>query len=328
MRHLKLLFAAPSRRDSGTKISRLISSHNNINTPKMKNILAESWSKIADDYAKVLVPRFEPWELDALGALRDAVNNDMECSRDNISGLVLCCGPGHELLPIAKMLGPSSTVLGTDLAPGMIAATRQRIEAECKNEENVAYQNCITAEVGDAMDPPTGPYQVMFSAFGLQQLPKPVEAIKNWISVLQPGGICVCIYWPPNPPKIPGEEDGPFELWGNLVKRKLGKQDKDDGRPWDENIDRAVAAAGGIIIQDKFITHEICWDNANNMFEGMSRAGPWHALRLRRGDEFVNDLGKELQSLFPSGESLCHKFTARMVIVRRGREEQMESSKI
>mmetsp|Transcript_15742 Transcript_15742/g.25442 ORF Transcript_15742/g.25442 Transcript_15742/m.25442 type:complete len:173 (-) Transcript_15742:252-770(-) len=170
------------------------------------------------------------------------------------------------------------------------------------------------------MDPSSGPYHVVFSAFGLQQLPSPIRAVRSWLNVIEPGGICVFIYWPPNSPKIPGGDDAnPFSLWGELVKRKLGKQDKQD--QWDENIDKAIAAVGGEIVHDKFITHDICWKDSKDLFDGMSRAGPWHAMRLRHGDDFVDGLGKELQSMlqlrYPSGECLCHKFTARMIVAQR-----------
>eukprot|EP00579_Thalassiosira_antarctica_P004675 CAMPEP_0201898550 /NCGR_PEP_ID=MMETSP0902-20130614/48685_1 /ASSEMBLY_ACC=CAM_ASM_000551 /TAXON_ID=420261 /ORGANISM="Thalassiosira antarctica, Strain CCMP982" /LENGTH=325 /DNA_ID=CAMNT_0048431741 /DNA_START=191 /DNA_END=1168 /DNA_ORIENTATION=- len=325
MRHLQLLFAVSSRAVV-TKI-RLMSHKSDISSGT--NILAKSWSTISTEYEKVLVPRFAPWTHNTLDALRVAVNKDMKCVPDDIitpsRALVLCCGPGQELLPIARILGPTSTVLGIDLAPGMVDSARERIETECKDDDNIIYKECITAEVGDAMDPPPGPHHVIFSAFGLQQLPSPIQAIESWFNVMEPGGICVFIYWPPSPPKIPGEEDSPFHFWRELIKKKLGKQDKED--PWDENIDAAVAAAGGEIIEDKFISHDICWKDARDLFDGMSRVGPWHAMRLRRGDDFVDELGKELQSLYPAGTCLCHKFTARMVVARR-RENQSKGSKI
>lgn len=313
LRHLQLLSAASSR-DIGSKI-RLMCTHTSKHLSRT-NILAESWSIISNEYEKVLVPRFAPWTQNALASLRDAVNNDMKCVPDDTNpsrALVLCCGPGQELLPIAKIT--RGQVLGTDLASGMIDVARKRIEAECEKEGNAKYKACITAEVGDAMDPPSGPYHVIFSAFGLQQLPKPISAVETWIDRMLPGGVCVFIYWPPNPPKV---QDGPFDLWGDLVKKKLGKENKEV--PWDEDIEVAIAAAGGEIIDDRFIVNDISWKDAKDLFEGMSRAGPWHAMRLRRGDEFVDELGQELQSFYPPATSLRHKFTARMIVARRRAE--------
>jgi len=53
----------------------------------------------------------------------------------------------------------------------------------------------------------------------------------------------------------------------------------------------------------------------------MSRAGPWHARRLVMGDAWVDDLGSELIEMFPPDNPVCHKFTARMIIARRGTQK-------
>ncbi|KAL3803309.1 hypothetical protein ACHAW5_009769 [Stephanodiscus triporus] len=297
------------------------------------NILAESWSRISNEYERILVPRFAPWTRDALDALRDAVKNEDATTTPARRGkspnaLVLCCGPGQELLPIARILGPASRVLGTDLAPGMVDAARRRIEAELEGDgrdDAFRYKDRVAVEVGDAMTPPPGPYDVVFSAFGLQQLPRPVAAVESWLDRTEPGGICAFIYWPPHPPKIPGEEEtNPFELWGDLVRGKLGKQDGEGA--WDENIEAAIRVAEGEIIDDRFITHDIRWKDGRDMFEGMSRAGPWHAMRLRRGDEFVDLLGEELIAKYPPETTLVHAFTARMIVARRVESNRSSSS--
>ena len=282
------------------------------------NILAESWSAISNEYEKVLVPRFQPWTKEALCALEDALSTHQQSDgTPPPSALVLCCGPGQELIPLARMLPHGAKVLGTDLAPGMIAATRRRIEVE-RNTIQKDYN--ITAEVGNAMNPPTGPYDVIFSAFGLQQLPKPISAVETWIDRTKENGICGFIYWPPNTPRY--EEDiNPFDMWSDLVKSKLGKQSTEECEPWDENIVSTITDAGGDIISDKFITHDIRWENGQELFDGMSRAGPWHARRLVMGDAWVDDLGSELIEMFPPDNPVCHKFTARMIIARRGTQK-------
>ena len=290
------------------------------------NTLAESWSAISDEYERVLVPRFAPWTSDALDALRDAVagwGNDgaLAGSPAARKALVLCCGPGQELLPIAKILGPGSTVLGTDLAPGMVDAARRRIGADIGGDDGGGGGGAppcggrVSVEVGDATTPPPGPYDVVFSAFGLQQLPRPASAVTSWLGRLGPGGVCAFVYWPPRPPNV--SADHPFKLWGDIVGGELGTPDEEEGA-WDENIVAAMTDVAGIeIISDEFIAHEIRWKDGRDMFEGMSRAGPWHALRLRRGDEFVDRLGEELVSRYPPDAALAHAFTARMIIARK-----------
>lgn len=290
------------------------------NAIRARNILADSWSSIANEYDAILVPRFRPWTVDALLKLREYTNTKMNARFASIKSpraICLCCGPGQELLPIAKILGPSSKVLGTDLAQGMVDAARRRIEQEINQTHNYMYKECITVEVGDAMKPPPGPYDVIFSAFGLQQLPCPISAVKSWLETLNSGALCVFIYWPPDPPNVPGEELCPFELWKDLVKHKLGTQDKDHEEPWDTNLVNAISSASGEILDDRYITHDIEWKDGRDMFNGMSMAGPWHAMRLKRGDEFVDQLGEELIAMYPPATTLIHKFTARLIVVRK-----------
>jgi SAM-dependent methyltransferase/glutathione S-transferase len=257
---------------------RLMSTTSNSNdSVKVRNILAESWSSIANEYDAILVPRFRPWTLDALLALDDFTKNKNDARFRSIKSpraICLCCGPGQELLPIAKILGQSSKVLGTDLAQGMVDTARRRIEQELNQEHNHMYKGCITVEVGDAMKPPPGSYHVIFSAFGLQQLPCPLSAVKSWLETLNYGGLCVFIYWPPNPPKALGQESCPFELWKDLVQHKLGTQNKDQEEPWDTNLVNAISSASGEVLDDRYITHDIEWKDGRDMFNGMSMAGP------------------------------------------------------
>mmetsp|Transcript_12298 Transcript_12298/g.26070 ORF Transcript_12298/g.26070 Transcript_12298/m.26070 type:complete len:321 (-) Transcript_12298:216-1178(-) len=294
--------------------------HPNPSSDTREEILAQSWTTVAAGYEQSLVPRFASWTDDALNALRAALKdtrNDAATSchsdDDPQKALVLCCGPGQELVPIAKLVGPDAFVLGIDLAPGMVEAAKRRVQAECRDN---ADSNNIAIRVGDAGSPPPGPYSVIFSAFGLQQLPKPINAIKEWIKVLQPSGIGVVMYWSPSAPPIPGEEDGPFERWSEILNKKLGKEDEDNP-PWDGDIAGAAEEAGSDILEDTYIVHSMEFANPGQFFDIMSRAGPWHAMRLRRGDEFVNDLGKEFQAMYPVGEPLSNRFTARMLVLRR-----------
>jgi hypothetical protein len=102
-----------------------------------------------------------------------------------------------------------------------------------------------------------------------------------------------------------------------LVQHKLGTQNKDQEEPWDTNLVNAISSASGEILDDKYITHEIEWKDGRDMFNGMSMAGPWHAMRLRRGDEFVDQLGEELIAMYPPATTLIHKFTARLLVVQK-----------
>ncbi len=65
-----------------------------------------------------------------------------------------------------------------------------------------------------------------------------------------------------------------------------------------------------------------------DLFEGKSRAGPWHAMPLRWGEEFIDRLGEELISKYPPEPetTLVHAFTVRMIVARRFESNRSSSS--
>ena len=80
----------------------------------------------------------------------------------------------------------------------MIEAARRRTKADIEgdgddddddddDDDGAMYDGRIAVEVGDATDPPPGPCDVVFSAFGLQQLPHPMSAALTWIDRLGGG---------------------------------------------------------------------------------------------------------------------------------------------
>lgn len=287
-----------------------------------EELLAKSWTTVASAYETSFVPRFAPWTNDALNALEAFHDKD---ERTEKKALVLCCGPGQELIPIAKILGENSTILGIDLAPGMVKLAQKRIL------QSPQLLNSILVEVGDANNPPPGPYRVIFSAFGLQQLSQPLDAVRKWIDSLEPKGVGVILYWPPDAPELE-DSDGIFELWGELVQQKL-KNDKQDSKskqdnkddipiPWDHTISQVVQESNADVLQDDYLLHSMMFDNPQDLFHRMSRAGPWHAMRLRRGDNFVDELGSEfvakVAALQPNDEEeLTLQWYARMLVVRK-----------
>lgn len=173
----------------------------------------------------------------------------------------------------------------------------------------------VDARVGDAMRPPPGPYRAIFSAFGLQQLPDPIEALTTWLEELCPGGVAVVVYWPPG--KV--EERGPWARWGDLLRQKGNLPPPRQDGVWDDVIVDTLKAAGAEMLEDRFVTHVISWNDPAQFWNGMTRSGPWQAARLKRSDEFVDGLREEFCSAFEPSEPLVHSPTARMLAFRRTR---------
>lgn len=45
-----------------------------------------------------------------------------------------------------------------------------------------------------------------------------------------------------------------------------------------------LPAAGGAVVADAGVTHEMTWPSVDEFWEGMTRAGPWYSRRLQQGD--------------------------------------------
>jgi SAM-dependent methyltransferase len=284
-------------------------------------ILANSWTSAAPGYDELFVPRFAPWTdaaLAQLGAHADSLPEG--------AILVPCCGPGQELPPIAALL-PDRTILGTDLAPGMVAIAQARCDA--LNAAAAAPQR-LFAEVGDAMDLTAGPgggadsaapppYAAILSVFGLQQLPDQAAAIAAWVRALAPGGVAVVVYWPMG---AGVEESGPWKHWGRLLKAALGDSAARRGTAgWEDALAGAAEAAGAeVLVNNERLPHRIEWPSPDAMWEGMTRSGPWHAQRERRGDEFVDGLREAFVAPYSPDEPVAHRPAGRLLVLRRKKE--------
>lgn len=263
-------------------------------------LLATSWTAAAPGYDELFVPRFAPWTEDALALLKAHAE-----SLPAGAVLVPTCGPGQELPPLAKLLGAGRPIVGVDLAPGMVEIALRRA-AECGPN--------VSAVVGDCMAPPAGPHAAILSVFGLQQMPDPVSALGAWVQTLAPGGVAVVIFWPMG---AGVETEGPWAHWGAILKSHLGDAARRGAPGWEGRLAAAAEEAGGEVLENRSVPHEIEWPGPAEMWEGMTRSGPWHAQRLRRGDEFVDGLRAEFEAKYEPGKPIAHNPSARLIVVRR-----------
>jgi len=96
--------------------------------------------------------------------------------------LDLGCGRGHVLFPAAELAGPAGHVVGTDLAPRMVEATRAE----------AARRGLTQVEVllGDAGAPdfPPGSFDVVLAGLVLFFLSDPAAAVQAYARLLRLGG--------------------------------------------------------------------------------------------------------------------------------------------
>lgn len=88
------------------------------------------------------------------------------------------CGRGASAIPAAEAVGPTGRVVATDLAPAMVEAVRRA----------AVDLPWLSAEVGDAEDPPAGPFDVVQGGLVLFFLPDLDAALARYREVLGDGG--------------------------------------------------------------------------------------------------------------------------------------------
>lgn len=88
------------------------------------------------------------------------------------------CGRGASALRAARLVGPEGKVLATDLAPGMVAGLRSQ-------SGDLPW---LHAEIGDAEDPPAGPWDVIQASLVLFFLPDVRAALGRYREALSPSG--------------------------------------------------------------------------------------------------------------------------------------------
>lgn len=98
-----------------------------------------------------------------------------------------CCGSGSSALPAACAVGVGGTVVGVDLAQGLLDLGRAR--AETANLSNIEFERAdVTRWRG-------GPYDVVQCAYGIFMLPDMDAGGRHLTSLLTPGGRLGVAVW-------------------------------------------------------------------------------------------------------------------------------------
>ncbi len=115
----------------------------------------------------------------------------LEQARPSLGECVLDvgCGTGPTTLPLATAVGADGHVLGIDIAEPMLAAARERAQA------NSLYN--VTLELADAQTHQFVPdrFDLIVSRFGVMFFDEPVAAFANLLKAMQPGGRLCFVCW-------------------------------------------------------------------------------------------------------------------------------------
>lgn len=152
--------------------------------------MATPWDRAAASYLDEWVPRFVPYHLDLVHEL---------ALRPGQRVLVTSCGPGAEVLAVAREVGDGGHVRATDKSPEMVRVCAEQVR-------KAAFKTRIVCEVADATDASGGPYDAIVCAFGLWQLRDRAAAIRAWAGALAPHGKVGVITWGPPEKGLPFEQ--------------------------------------------------------------------------------------------------------------------------
>ncbi len=101
----------------------------------------------------------------------------------------LATGPGEPALAIADFVGTAGKVLGIDPVPEMVEAARR--EANRLRLSNATF----AVAQAEALPAQTGSFDAAVSRFGVMFFPAPVNAIREMLRVLKPGGKIALAVW-------------------------------------------------------------------------------------------------------------------------------------
>ena len=147
-------------------------------------------NQYVDFWNEVLVPKFVRWKhiiVDGLTLHSEAIFPTLRV-RPGDKVVDVGCGFGDTAIKLAKIVGPSGSVLAMDCCDGFLEFGRQDAKA--------AGVNNITFLEEDVQTYPFEPiHDFCFSRFGTQFFENPVAGLRNMRKSLKPGGIMTMIVW-------------------------------------------------------------------------------------------------------------------------------------
>ena len=160
--------------------------------------MATPFDRAARRYIEEWVPRFVPYHTDLVRELALAQGQRVMVAR---------CGPGAEVLAVARAVGDLGKVRATDPNADMIGV--------CDEQVKKAGFPAVTCERADADDVGEGNWNAIVCAFGLWTIEDHAHraaVLTRWAGALAPTGkVGVLTFGPP-------DEDDPFEILARALR--------------------------------------------------------------------------------------------------------------
>jgi 2-polyprenyl-3-methyl-5-hydroxy-6-metoxy-1,4-benzoquinol methylase len=103
--------------------------------------------------------------------------------------LDVASGVGEPALTIAQTVGPTGSVLGTDLVPDMVSYAQQR--ASARSIKNIEFRHAD----GERLEVDGGPFDAVTIRWGLMFMPDPLACLRRAHALLRPSGRIAVTVW-------------------------------------------------------------------------------------------------------------------------------------
>ncbi len=153
-------------------------------------VLAEPRSQYVEFWNNILVPKFVRWRHILVGGLTlhsEKIFPSLQVSKGD-KVVDAGCGFGDTAIELARLVGPTGSVLAVDCCEGFLEYGRR--DANAAGVCNIAF---LEADVQTYPFEPV--HDFCFSRFGTQFFENPVAGLRNMRASLRRGGIMTMVVW-------------------------------------------------------------------------------------------------------------------------------------
>jgi ubiquinone/menaquinone biosynthesis C-methylase UbiE len=153
-------------------------------------VSAQSRSQYVEFWNNILVPKFVRWRHILVGGLTlhsERIFPSLQVNKGD-RAIDAGCGFGDTAIELARLVGPTGSVLAVDCCDGFLEYGRR--DASAAGLSNVTF---LEADVQAYPFEPV--HDFCFSRFGTQFFENPVAGLRNMRTSLKPGGIMTMVVW-------------------------------------------------------------------------------------------------------------------------------------
>jgi SAM-dependent methyltransferase len=226
--------------------------------------MATPFDRAARRYIEEWVPRFVPYHTDLVRELALAPGQRVMVTR---------CGPGAEVLAVARAVGDHGKVRATDPSDELIAI--------CDEQVKKAGFPSVTCERAEADDVGQGGWNAIVCAFGLWALADRAAVLEGWAASLAPNGkVGVLTFGPP-------DEADPFEILARSLRELEPAAETKPPRieASRESFLRTFEGAGLVLVRHTVLRHTVSFATAEDFTSAIREGRTWRNVWEELGPE-------------------------------------------